>query len=228
MACTVAEFFRDRGKNVLLLMDSLTRLCQAQRQIGLAAHEPPATKGYPPSVFSLLPEILERAGRTANGSITGFYTVLVEGDDFNEPIPDAVKGITDGHLWLNRALANRGHFPAIDVLQSISRVRGDVTDKDQLRAARRVLPSGRSITEIEDLVNIGAYVPGINLENDLAVTMRPHIQNFLQQESKSPVSFETAKKQLIDLVAVIDHHDRLLKSQAQAKAATAARQAGGK
>ena len=139
VACTVAEFFRDRGKNVLLLMDSLTRLCQAQRQIGLAAHEPPATKGFPPSVFALLPEILERAGRTPVGSITGFYTVLVEGDDFNEPIPDAVKGITDGHLWLDRALANRGHFPAIEVLQSISRVRGDVVDKDQLKAARRVL-----------------------------------------------------------------------------------------
>ena len=128
VACTVAEYFRDTGRHVLLMMDSLTRLCQGQRQIGLAAHEPPATKGFPPSVFALLPEILERAGNTPTGSITGFYTVLVEGDDFNEPIPDAVKGITDGHLWLSRSLANRGHFPAIDVLQSISRVRGDVTD----------------------------------------------------------------------------------------------------
>src|SRR3954447_4680861 len=136
VACTVAEYFRDRGANVLLMMDSLTRLCQAQRQIGLAAGEPPATKGFPPSVFALIPEILERAGRTSAGSVTGFYTVLVEGDDFNEPIPDAVKGITDGHLWLSRALANRGHFPAVDVIQSISRVRADVTEKAQQAAAR--------------------------------------------------------------------------------------------
>src|SRR4029079_17408715 len=131
--------FRDHGLNVLLLMDSLTRLCHAQRQIGLAAGEPPATKGFPPSAFTLIPEILERAGKTATGSITGFYTTLVEGDDFNEPIPDAVKGITDGHLWLNRALATGGHYPAIDMLQSISRVRGDVAPKEQVGQARRVL-----------------------------------------------------------------------------------------
>jgi FliI/YscN family ATPase len=216
-ACTVAEFFRDRGKNVLLLMDSLTRLCQAQRQIGLAAHEPPATKGFPPSVFALLPEILERAGRTPTGSITGFYTVLVEGDDFNEPIPDAVKGITDGHLWLNRALANRGHFPAIDVLQSISRVRGDVADKDHLRAARRVLALWAVYLDIEDLVNIGAYVAGVNPEFDLAVQMRPQITQFLQQDWRAPVTLEQAKKQLMDLMVVIDHHERLMKVQAQAK-----------
>src|SRR5439155_9521735 len=117
VAATVAEYFRDQGKHVLLLLDSLTRMCHAQRQIGLAAKEPPATKGYPPSVFALIPEILERAGKTGRGSVTGFYTVLVEGDDFNEPIPDAVKGITDGHLWLSRAMASRGHFPAIDMLQ---------------------------------------------------------------------------------------------------------------
>src|SRR5688500_13314001 len=139
VACAVSEFFRDQGKHVLLLVDSITRMCQAQRQIGLAAHEPPATKGFPPSVFALLPEILERAGKTAVGSITGFYTVLVEGDDFNEPIPDAVKGITDGHLWLSRSLANRGHFPAIEMLQSISRVRGDVCEPDHVRRARRLL-----------------------------------------------------------------------------------------
>src|SRR5262249_44674383 len=156
VACTVAEYFRDQGKNVLLMMDSLTRLCQAQRQIGLSAMEPPTTRGYPPSVFSLLPEILERAGRSSIGSVTGFYTVLVEGDDFNEPIPDAVKGITDGHIWLSRPLANRGHFPAIDVLQTISRVRGDVVDSQQNRQARQVLALEATYRDIEDLVNIGA------------------------------------------------------------------------
>jgi len=214
VATTIAEYFRDQGRNVLLLMDSLTRLCQAQRQIGLAAKEPPATKGYPPSVFSLLPEILERAGKTEKGSITGFYTVLVEGDDFNEPIPDAVKGITDGHIWLSRSLANRGHFPAIDVLQSISRVRGDVIDKDQTRQARRVLSLSAVYQDIEDLVNIGAYVPGVNPEYDVAVQSRAKIVQFLQQESSSPVTLEQAKKQLADLNLWIDQVDRVVKSAA--------------
>jgi flagellum-specific ATP synthase len=213
VACTISEYFRDQGKNVLLMMDSITRMCHAQRQIGLAAKEPPATKGFPPSVFALLPEILERAGKTATGSVTGFYTVLVEGDDFNEPIPDAVKGITDGHLWLSRALANRGHFPAIDMLQSISRVRGDVADKDHVRCARRLLSLLAVYQEIEDLVNIGAYVPGINLENDLAVQARPKIVQYLQQESNSPCTMEQAKKQLVELNAWIEQVDKLLKSQ---------------
>src|SRR5213595_2848691 len=195
VACTVAEYFRDRGKHVLLLMDSLTRMAQAQRQIGLAAREPPATKGFPPSVFALLPEILERAGKTSAGSVTGFYTVLVEGDDFNEPIPDAVKGITDGHLWLSRSLANKGQFPAVDVIQSISRVRGDVGDKDQVKAARRVLALTAIYQDIEDLVNIGAYVPGVNLEFDLAVQMRPKIHHYVQQEPTSPCNLEHARKQ---------------------------------
>ena len=212
VACTVAEYFRDRGQHVLLMMDSLTRMAQAQRQIGLAAGEPPATKGFPPSVFALLPEILESAGNTATGSITGFYTVLVEGDDFNEPIPDAVKGITDGHLWLSRALANRGHFPAIDVLQSISRVRGDVTEKPHQAAARRVLALTAMYQDIEDLINIGAYVPGKNIEFDLAKETRPRIVDFLRQESSAPLSLEAAKKQLMDLVAWIDQVERILKS----------------
>jgi len=214
VATTIAEYFRDQGKNVLLLMDSLTRLCQAQRQIGLAAKEPPATKGYPPSVFSLLPEILERAGKTEKGSITGFYTVLVEGDDFNEPIPDAVKGITDGHIWLSRSLANRGHFPAIDVLQSISRVRGDVIDKDQSRQARRVLSLTAVYQDIEDLVNIGAFVPGINAEYDVAVQGRARIVQFLQQESTAPVTLEQAKKQLAELHAWVEQLDRVIKTAA--------------
>lgn len=214
VAATIAEYFRDQGQHVLLLMDSLTRLCQAQRQIGLAAREPPATKGFPPSVFALIPEILERAGNTAAGSVTGFYTVLVEGDDFNEPIPDAVKGITDGHLWLSRSLANRGHFPAIDVLQSISRVRGDVADPDHVRMARRVLALTAIYHEIEDMVNIGAYVPGTNLEFDLAVQSRPRIVQFLQQEPTAPSTLDQSRKQLADLAAWIDQLDKTLKAQA--------------
>jgi flagellum-specific ATP synthase len=219
VACTVSEYFRDRGKNVLLLMDSLTRLCHAQRQIGLAAHEPPATKGFPPSVFALLPEILERAGKTSQGSITGFYTVLVEGDDFNEPIPDAVKGITDGHLWLSRALANRGHYPALDVLQSISRVRGDVASPDHLRAAKRVLALTAVYQDIEDLVNIGAYIPGMNAEFDLAVQMRPHILQFLQQEPTAPCPLEQSRQHAMNLLATIETLERNIRAQAQAKAA---------
>ena len=195
------------------MMDSLTRMAQAQRQIGLAAHEPPATKGFPPSVFALLPEILERAGKTAAGSVTGFYTVLVEGDDFNEPIPDAVKGITDGHLWLSRPLANRGHFPAIDVIQSISRVRGDVTEPEQQRNARRVLALYAVYQDIEDLVNIGAYVPGANAEYDLAVQSRPKILEFLRQEAGQAATLEQSKKQLSDLVAWIDQLEKTLKAQ---------------
>jgi FliI/YscN family ATPase len=215
VACTIAEFFRDEGKNVLLLLDSLTRLCHAQRQIGLAAREPPATKGYPPSVFSILPQILERAGRSSRGSITGFYTVLVEGDDFNEPISDAVKGIVDGHLWLSRSLANRSHYPAIDVLQSISRVRGDVVPPEQTRQIKRVLSLCAVFQDIEDLVNIGAYVPGANLEFDLAVQSRPKIVQFLQQESASPLKMEQSVKQLADLYAWIEQLEKALKAQAQ-------------
>jgi flagellum-specific ATP synthase len=213
VACTVAEYFRDQNMNVLLLMDSITRLAQAQRQIGLAAREPPATKGFPPSVFALLPEILERAGKTPTGSITGFYTVLVEGDDFNEPIPDAIKGISDGHLWLNRSLANRGHYPAIDVIQSISRVRGDVTEPAHAAAARRVLSVLSTFQDIEDLVNIGAYVPGVNLEFDLAVQTRPRIINYLQQDSKAPSDLAQAKKQLLELNAWIDQVEKTIKAQ---------------
>jgi flagellum-specific ATP synthase len=213
VACTVAEYFRDQGRDVLLLMDSITRLAQAQRLIGLAAREPPTTKGYPPSVFAMLPEILERAGQTENGSITGFYSVLVEGDDFNEPIADAVKGISDGHLWLSRPLANRGHYPAIDVLQSISRVRGDVIDAEQLNAARRLLALLAIYQDIEDLVNIGAYVAGLNTEFDLAVQARPKILQYLQQDSSSPCAMEQSRKQLIELSAWIEQLDRALKAQ---------------
>jgi flagellum-specific ATP synthase len=220
-ASTISEYFRDQGKNVLLLMDSLTRLCQAQRQIGLSAKEPPATKGYPPSVFALLPEILERAGRTEKGSITGFYTVLVEGDDFNEPIPDAIKGIGDGHIWLSRSLANRGHFPAIDVLQSISRVSKDVVPDEQTRRARRLLSLTAAYQDIEDIYNIGAYVQGANLEVDLAVQSRPKIVQFLRQSSDAPQTLEQSSKMLGDLNAWIDQLDKALKSPPKRAAAVA-------
>jgi flagellum-specific ATP synthase len=211
VACAVSEYFRDQGKHVLLLMDSLTRLCQAQRQIGLAAREPPATKGFPPSVFAMLPEILERAGKTETGSITGFYTVLVEGDDFNEPIPDAVKGITDGHLWLSRPLANKGHFPAIDVLQSISRVRGDVMEAQHVANAKKVLRLLALYAEIEDLVNIRAYVEG-NIEFDTAIKSREKILQFLQQDAAVSSPLEMTKKHLSDLAQWIDQTEKALRA----------------
>lgn len=219
IACAISEYFRDEGKNVLLLVDSLTRLAQAQRQIGLAAREPPATRGYPPSVFAMIPELLERAGRTPVGSITGFYTVLVEGDDFNEPIPDAVKGITDGHLMLSRPLASRGHFPAIDINLSISRVRGDVTPKEVVVMARKVLALCATWNEIEDLVNLGAYQRGMTVEYDLAIEARPRIVQFLRQESMSPVALQDAHKQLADLYNWIDQMEKLLKANAAKRAA---------
>jgi flagellum-specific ATP synthase len=215
VACTIAEFFRDQGKHVLLLVDSLTRLCHAQRQIGLAAKEPPATKGYPPSVFALLPAVLERAGQTSTGSITGFYTVLVEGDDFNEPVPDAVKGITDGHIWLSRPLASRGHFPAIDVLQSLSRVSGQVAPPEMLKQGRRVLSVLAAFQEIEELVNIGAYVQGTSPTYDLAVQAKPRIVQFLQQESTSPQKFEQSARQLAELFAWIEQLEKAIKAAAQ-------------
>lgn len=200
-ACTVAEHFRDEGKTVLLLMDSLTRLCQAQRQIGLAAREPPATRGFPPSVFALLPDLIERAGNGSRGSITGFYTVLVEGDDFSEPIPDAVKSITDGHIWLSRELAERGHFPAIDVLRSVSRVREEVIDDQHLAAARSVQKLVADYEAIEDLLNIGAYVPGASSTADVAVKTRQAVLRFLQQSPRAATPIQTSRAQLLELVA---------------------------
>ncbi len=212
-ASTIAEWFRDEGSNVLLLVDSLTRMAHAQRQIGLSVGEPPATKGYTPSVFALLPEILERAGQTDKGSITGFYTVLVEGDDFNEPIADAVKGITDGHLWLDRKLANRSHFPAIDILQSISRVRPDVTNADQQKMANRVTQLLAAYAELEDLVNIGAYVQGANLLNDLAVRMNAKVMDFMKQATNAPVSLEQARAELAEIHNAIDREGRQIEQQ---------------
>ena len=203
VATAVAEYFRDQGKDVLLLMDSTTRMAMAQRQIGLSAGEPPTTKGYPPSVFGLLPKLLERSGRTAAGSITGLYTVLVEGDDITEPISDAVRGTLDGHIWLSRDLANRGHYPAISVLESISRVMVDVVDQEHLEAAgelRRVLAVWN---DIEDLVNVGAYAAGTNVEFDVAVRMKPAIDAFLQQAIAEPADYGESRKILLEAAEAI-------------------------
>ncbi len=202
----VAEFFRDQGLDVLLIMDSVTRFCQAQRQVGLAAGEPPATKGYPPSVFAMLPVLLERSGRTERGSITGFYSVLVEGDDMTEPIADAARGILDGHVVLSRRIANRGHWPAIDVLESISRCGDDVTDKQQQGAKREVLKLVGAYREVEDLLNIGAYAAGSNPDFDLAIACKPSIDQLLQQgrhEIAGRADFELHKKMLVALAQQI-------------------------
>jgi len=203
-ATAIAEYFRDQGANVLLLMDSVTRIAMAARQIGLAAGEPPATKGYPPSVFSMLPRLLERSGRTESGSITGLYTVLVEADDINEPVSDAVRGILDGHIWLSRDLANRGQYPAVSVLESISRVMPDIVEAEQMAAAQRIKHLLAVWNEIEDLVNIGAYAPGTNAEFDLVIRMRPAIEVFLKQAIDEGVDFDASRGALAALSAEID------------------------
>jgi FliI/YscN family ATPase len=182
VALAVAEYFRDQGANVLLVMDSVTRLAMAQREIGLAAGEPPSQKGYTPSVFSLLPKVLERAGNFQRGSITGFFTVLVEGDDFSEPICDAVRAILDGHTTLSRQLAAQGHFPAIDVLHSISRLSADVASSQQMAAARQLRKALAAYREAEDLIQLGAYVAGTNPVLDASIQLRPELLEFLRQE----------------------------------------------
>ena len=200
-ATAIAEFFRDQGLDVLLMLDSLTRFAMAQRQIGLAAGEPPTAKGYPPSVFAMLPRILERAGRTARGSITGIYTVLVEGDDIDEPLADAVRGILDGHIWLSRSLANRGHYPAVDVLGSISRVADDVSADEVRSAAREVRRVLAVWNDIEDLVSIGAYVPGTNVDYDVAVQTRDAINGYLQQDRRAGSTYAENAAALVALGA---------------------------
>jgi len=190
VATAVAEYFRDLGQDVLLLMDSTTRIAMAQRQIGLSAGEPPATKGYPPSAFAMLPQLLERSGRTNRGSITGLYTVLVEGDDVTEPVSDAIRGVLDGHVWLSRDLANRGQYPAVSVLESISRVMVDVVDERHSQAAANVRRVLSVWNDIEDLVNVGAYAPGSNVEFDLAVRLRPAIEEFLAQGITERAGFD--------------------------------------
>jgi flagellum-specific ATP synthase len=181
VATSVAEYFRDRGEDVMLMMDSSTRLAMARREIGLAVGEPPSTRGYTPSVFAFLPRLFERAGMAANGSITGLYTVLVEGDDMDEPIADAVRSVLDGHIVLSRGMAHRNHYPAIDVLKSVSRCQSDVTTKEHRAQLGRLLNSMAAYAEAEDMINLGAYVRGSNPQLDQAITLHPELEKFLIQ-----------------------------------------------
>jgi flagellum-specific ATP synthase len=201
VATTVSEYFRDQGNDVLLMVDSLTRFAMAQREVGLSVGEPPTTKGYTPSVFSLLPKLLERSGIVEGvGSITGLYTVLVEGDDFNEPISDAARSILDGHISLSRDLANKNHYPAIDVLQSISRVMIDIVSKEQKNKANELLNIVATYKKAEDLINIGAYVQGSNPGIDYAIKMIDKVNAFLRQNIGERIDFETAGTQLLELI----------------------------
>jgi flagellum-specific ATP synthase len=198
-ATTVAEYFRDQGKNVLLLLDSATRFAMAQREIGLAAGEPPTTKGYPPSVFALLPRLLERAGRGPLGSITGLYTVLVEGDDHNDPIADTVRGLLDGHTWLSRRIATRGHYPAIDVLESISRLMTEIVDPQHRQAAGQLRAWLAAYRDHEDLISIGAYRAGANATVDAAIAMKDQIDAFLRQDVTEAATAAETREALIQL-----------------------------
>jgi flagellum-specific ATP synthase len=203
VATRIAEWFRDQGQDVLLMMDSLTRVAMAQREIGLSGGEPPATRGYPPSTFALLPRLLERAGPGEHGTITGIYTVLVDGDDHNEPIADAARSILDGHVTLDRRLATSGHFPSIDVLESVSRVVGFVTTPEQRRQAnllRRVLAAHR---DAKDLIEVGAYVSGSNPDVDAAVALWPAITAFLRQPVDETVNAQASWQQLAALTGAL-------------------------
>ncbi|HKM17068.1 MAG TPA: FliI/YscN family ATPase, partial [Limnochordia bacterium] len=191
-ATTIAEYFRDCGKDVLFLMDSVTRFAFAQREVGLASGEPPATRGYPPSVFALLPKLMERTGPGQNGTITAFYTVLVDGDDFNEPIADTVRSILDGHIVLSRRLSNAQHYPAIDVLASVSRVMPDVVDEDHNQLAVRFKTRLATYREAEDLINIGAYVSGANPQIDDAIQYIDTINDYLRQPADQGSSWSEA------------------------------------
>jgi flagellum-specific ATP synthase len=200
LAIAVAEYFRSLGKDVLFMMDSLTRFAMAQREIGLAAGEPPTTKGYPPSAFNLLPKLLERAGNSdGKGTITGLFTVLVESDDMNDPIADAARAILDGHIILSREMANHNHYPAIDVLQSISRLMKDIVDDEQKLNVEKVLDVMATYKRYEDVITIGAYKEGTNPKLDFAIRMMGKIRPFLKQDVSEKVTLDEGMKQLRDI-----------------------------
>jgi flagellum-specific ATP synthase len=198
-ATAIAEYFRDKGQNVMFMMDSVTRVAMAQREIGLAAGEPPTTKGYTPSVFAILPRLLERTGANEHGTITAFYTVLVDGDDMNEPIADTVRGILDGHIVLDRALANKGQFPAVNVLKSISRVMSNISTKQHLDAANKFRELLSTYQNSEDLINIGAYKRGSSREIDEAIQFYPQLIQFLKQGTEESASLEESIAALTSL-----------------------------
>ncbi|MCR4691104.1 MAG: flagellar protein export ATPase FliI [Lachnospiraceae bacterium] len=200
-ATAIAEYFRDQGRDVLLMMDSLTRFSMAQREIGLASGEPPVTRGYPPSVYSEMPKLLERAGRDDKGSITGLYTVLVDGDDFNEPITDTARSILDGHIMLDRKIAHANHYPAIDILQSISRCMSQIATKEHKVAAGKLRNVVASYREAEDLINIGAYKRGSNPNVDYAIEKIDAVNRFLCQETDEKFDFEDELRQLTEMFA---------------------------
>jgi FliI/YscN family ATPase len=200
VATTLAEYFRDQGQHVLLMLDSLTRVALAQREIGLAAGEPPASKGHVPSLFSLMPRLLERAGPGAKGSITALYTVLVEGDDMNDPVADLARSILDGHITLSRALAHRNHYPAVDVLQSVSRVMDAVVSKEHLEAAGELRRALAEYKDAEDLIRIGAYSTGGDPSLDRAVALMPPLEAFLRQRPDEAGEFSQTRESLLRLL----------------------------
>ena len=202
VATAIAEYFCAQGKNVLLMMDSVTRFAMAQREIGLSTGEPPSQKGYTPSVFATLPRLLERAGNfEGQGSITGFYTTLVEGDDMNDPIGDSVRSIVDGHIVLSRSLAQKGHFPAIDIMQSASRVMRAVSTSEHSRLAQKLRETLAVYKEAEDLINIGAYKPGSNPKIDRAVRVIDQVNDFLKQRVEDPTNFSNTVRMMQQILA---------------------------
>lgn len=202
LGTSIAEYFRDKGKNVLFLMDSLTRFAMAQREVGMASGEPPVSRGYTPSVYAMLPRLLERTGNSSKGSITGLYTVLVDGDDMNEPISDTVRGILDGHIVLSRKLANRNHYPAIDVLASVSRVMPDIVTREHYDIANTIKSKMAVYKDAEDLINIGAYKKGANQDIDEAILLNKPIEGFLRQRIEEAHGFDKTVDMMREILRI--------------------------